>query len=90
MGRGGIEALLHQNGGIVNQISATSERLHTYTRMQGEELKSRHIYVLVGKGNIGEYIISLKKMQQHVQQSRWINVLIRGTAACIYRSLSSS
>ena len=38
MGRGGIEALLHQNGGIVNQISATSERLHTYTRMQGEEL----------------------------------------------------
>ena len=58
MGRGGIEALLHQNGGIVNQISATSEHPHTDTRMQGEELK-QHMYVLAGMGDSGEYIISL-------------------------------
>ena len=51
-------ALLHQNGGIVNQISATSEHPHTDTRMQGEELK-QHMYVLAGMGDSGEYIISL-------------------------------
>ena len=45
MGRGGIEALLHQNGGIVNQISATSASTHTHTWPK-EKLKSCPFVIL--------------------------------------------